>query len=720
MKKSKYFILLSFFLCFLATLPTLHATKSTPSVIDEDILKKIRNEVSGSICFEHIRQMSTLHRLWGSRDYHLAAKYFIDKSIEYGLQEAVIEKYPIKTGKENFWMHSTGGYVPWDLRGAEIRLIKPHHMLISRYESAPSAVAVCSRSADIQAEVVYVGRGDMEEAYQGKNVQGKIVLAEGGRHENVHDMAVHRFGAQGTIHFYNRKGNFWESEGIYWGRIRPWNKEWTRESTFGINISATQGLLLKNLLDKGEKVVLSAKIDAAVLKDGVYELATAVIPGSDLPEEEFIFYAHLDHPKPGSHDNASGNAVLLEIARTLSSLIQKKIIPPPKRTIRFMWIPHMSGLNMYFVNNQEKIGKVKGGCNVDCVGVNQAKFPTMFHVASPPHSLPTFLTDITNNLVDHFNLQMAKGKDVLFSPEGSRNLFSVALMPYQGASDEYTTNTRSLNMPSIYFYDYPLPPRHNQINFLEYVDRTNLKRISYLGAITSYAFASAGKEMVPRLLNEVLYRGKVRLNRELTMAKALLEESCQKSVHKNYATGKNLLDWGIKREKGIGDSLKEIISESKHLKFLYSDYENLSKKNSSNCLNQLRKYYELKCQSLNTQPLKKIPRVQKSPWEKTIPVLNPNIKGSPGYFSNYFEDLLGEDYLNKYKGVRRSYKYGNVGYYETLNYIDGKNTVADIFDAVQAELWSGGYSASHHLSFEEMSNYLRMLKDAQVINFRKK
>jgi len=716
-KTNRWSFFLFSVLIFVFSFATASAQATNP-VIEEDILNRIANEVSGSICFEHIRYLSTLHRIWGSRDYHRAAKYFVDKSIAYGLSEAEIEKYPIKTGRESFWMHSVGGNVPWDMKAGEFRLVEPFPMLMTHYESAPSTVARGSRSADTKAELVYVGLGDSEEHYNAKDVRGKIVLSEGGRHESVHELAVHRFGALGTVQFYNRQGNYLESESIYWAGIMPWSHDGKKTSTFGVNLSTSKGLYLKNLLENSEKVVVSVKIEADIVQDGVYELATAVIPGSAKPEEEFIFYAHLDHPKPGAHDNASGDAVLLEIARTLSSLIQKKIIPPPKRTIRFMWIPHMSGLNMYFFHHQEKIGKVKAGCNIDCVGVDQSRFPTKFHVALPPHSLPTFLSDITNNLVDYINDKITTRRDMLFSPEGSRNMFSVTVRPYLGASDEYTANTRSLGIPSIYLFDSPLPPRHNQINFLEYIDRTNLKRIAYLGAIISYAYTSVGEEIVP-LLREINYRGKERLERELLKANILIEESTPEDIHQNFTKARNLLFWGSKREKGMLSSLKKFISDKNQPKLRYSEYSKLLDEHVSFCQGQLRRFYEAKRKNLNVRPLKVIPRAKEldPSWEKTIPVLSPKIKGSIGYFSDYLEDKLGEDFLTKYKGVRGSIKYGNVGYYEAMNFINGRNSFADIYEGIQAELWSGDYSPYHTLSFEEMINFFRMLKDAQVITF---
>jgi hypothetical protein len=38
----------------------------------DDILQKIANEVSGSICFEHVRYFSTLNREFGLSDHHQA------------------------------------------------------------------------------------------------------------------------------------------------------------------------------------------------------------------------------------------------------------------------------------------------------------------------------------------------------------------------------------------------------------------------------------------------------------------------------------------------------------------------------------------------------------------------------------------------------------------------------------------------------------------------
>ena len=82
--------------------------------------------------------------------------------------------------------------------------------------------------------------------------------------------------------------------------------------------------------------------------------------------------------------------------------------------------------------------------------------------------------------------------------------------------------------------------------------------------------------------------------------------------------------------------------------------------------------------------------------------------------------MVGEDFLEKYEGMTSAFRRRNKSLLESFNYIDGKNTISDIYGAIQAGLWSGGYPSSPytHISFEELANYFQLLKDTQVIEFK--
>jgi len=700
------------------------------TLLDQEILTHIEKEVKGRICFEHIRKLGTFNRVWGSDDYHDAANYIAGKTKEYGLQNVVIEKFPIKTGKELFWMHNALGIIPWNGKKGELRLVQPYPGLISSTEIAPAMIANQSRSAHLTAEVVFVGTGLSDEDYKDKDVKGKIVLGEDTYSVMFHEKAVHEYGAAGTMNFFGKSGggvfygDYRQDEAIYNVWINAYNIAGTKQSTFSMNLSTSQGEFFKGLIEKGEEVVVSVDIDAELREDGDYELITAVIPGYQFPDEEYIFYAHFDHTKPGSHDNASGDAVLLEIARTLSSLIKRNIIPQPKRSIRFMWIPHMSGLNMYFHRYPEKIGKVKAGTNVDCVGLDFREYSSSFWVALPPHSLYTPLGAVTCNLVESLNnkmhraVQFNRRDDYMFSPEGSRNVFSATVVPYEGRSDEYTANTRTLNIPSIYFHDDPIPPRHSQVNFLKYIDSSNLKRICYLGSIISYAFCSMGIQDVPAVLNEIQFRGESLLLKELWKAKKIITGGAVEEAAQRFRISKNIIASGIERQTGMLESVRLYASSDENGNKLINKTLAIFKSKAEAFQNELDTYYIDLCKKNGVEPVME-PELSDTEKRlgKIIPAHNPEIKGSPGFAARFLENKLGPEKFQSFN-ISPRYSYGHIGYYEILNFIDGRKSILDIYNFVLSETISGNYDKVYQLSLTDIENYIGCLEAAGVINFK--
>ena len=79
----------------------------------------------------------------------------------------------------------------------------------SRFASSSRDIATLvpgSRSADVTAELIYVGRGDRESDYAGKTVGGRIVLVSGPV-APAHNLAVRKFGAAGVVSFSTEPGS---------------------------------------------------------------------------------------------------------------------------------------------------------------------------------------------------------------------------------------------------------------------------------------------------------------------------------------------------------------------------------------------------------------------------------------------------------------------------------------------------------------------------------
>ena len=89
------------------------------------------------------------------------------------------------------------------------------------------------------------------------------------------------------------------------------------------------------MAESSEPLQVHAAVETT-LSRGELPVLNGVIEGASKPNEEVLFIAHICHPSPGANDNASGSALILEVARTWCRLIAEGKLPRPARTIR-LW-----------------------------------------------------------------------------------------------------------------------------------------------------------------------------------------------------------------------------------------------------------------------------------------------------------------------------------------------------------------------------------------------
>src|SRR5262249_29987925 len=136
--------------------------------------------------------------------------------------------------------------------------------LITRYRDIPTTLATGSHSGDVTADLVYVGRGDAEADYAGKNVAGKIVLVSGPVGA-AHTLAVGRFGAEGVVSFYNATGKPVDRpDQIGWSGIGGrGGAPGAAKQTWGFILSERMGLDLLSMLERHQAVKVHAIVKAA-------------------------------------------------------------------------------------------------------------------------------------------------------------------------------------------------------------------------------------------------------------------------------------------------------------------------------------------------------------------------------------------------------------------------------------------------------------------------
>lgn len=95
----------------------------------------------------------------------------------------------------------------------------------------------------------------------------------------------------------------------------------------------------------------------------------AELRGAQKPDERFVYSAHVQ--EPGANDNASGVALLAEMARTTSVLFKSGRINPA-RTLTMLWGDEIRSTQRYLQEDSVRRAGVKWGMSLDMVGENTA------------------------------------------------------------------------------------------------------------------------------------------------------------------------------------------------------------------------------------------------------------------------------------------------------------------------------------------------------------
>lgn len=676
-------------------------------ILSRDVLERIAGEVSGKIAFEHIRDLGIFSRWYGSDDMEKAAGYVLSKAERYGLSDICLERFNVNRDTY-YWMQKP--WLAWDCETAELRMHKPERQLIASYEANTPCVLVYSRDADVEAEVVYVGKGVEAAEYQGKDVKGKIVLAYGNPWA-VSKIAIFEMGAAGILYGPGLDKPGLNSNNIVQTRIRPWSDDGDKRSTFGFSLSTHQARSILDYLEKGQKVVLRAVVKAEVRVPGSHVGVTATIPGTVYPEEEIILTAHLDHPRPGAHDNNSGCATLLEVARCLRILVDQKVIEPPKRTIRFFWTPHVWGAHMLFLRFPELFKKTIANINVDCVGLDQTKVSSSLTVVLPPHSRASFLGDVLENTLNYVVLcnndsrwGRQKYGPQMIDQDGSLNVFNGRSVPFLGYSDHMFFNSGDVGIPGVMLIDLPFGSHHSQNDKLELLDPTQLKRISFLIAASAYTISAVGPEEFYRLIDEVYHKGRMRLEAELKLARSILYQAGKEQVNGYYQSVENMVRHCFKKEYQALLSTALFAGRDREAASRISQHKGELQKFEKDCLTDLLSFHRWRCEKLGATPQWPGDSPEELQFKKIIPQKNPALKGDFGSLNDYPADKY------QVKDIMPDHPY----YYELLNLMDGRRNMLEIIRFVQAEALSANYES---LSLDQIGDYLRLLKDAGIISY---
>ena len=651
---------------------------ATPPLLPEPVIAALASELDGDRAKRDIEVFAQLHRMRASQPFHRANEHIVAELQRAGLSDVEVLRFPA----DGTTMFGTQKARPaWDAEFAELW---DEGTRIASWESMPLSLAQDSDSGEVTANLADVGAGTKEQDYAGKNVHGQLVLTSS-QPEDVAPLAVDRFGAAGIVSYVQNQTTAWSGEDetlVRWGHLDSFSPR----RTFAFMVSLKQARNFQARLAAGGTVRLRASVKAQ-RHAGEYEIVTATIAGADpaLAQQQIAFTCHLDHPRPGANDNASGCATILEVARSYARLIAQDKLPRPRRTLRFFWPPEIEGSTILLNARPDLARQIIADIHMDMVG-GGPRTKAVFHVTRSPASLPNFVNDVAEAFAAFVNAEsdaFASGRDArypLIAASGDKQALLAQVKEFDAGSDHVVFTDSSFRIPTIYMNDWPDRYIHTSGDLPENIDATKLERAGFIGAASGWFLANLSADDLPALSalleRQSLQRTGLMLGRRVGLAPD--EQAVIETMHMAY-------------ERKVLDSLERWLTVPAATRTARQRF-----------LSQLAAISMSGRTSAKREP------------PGAVYVRNAEPKGPMTVFGyDYVVDHLGAERaealaLTHYSGLR-----GSGGEYaiEALNFVDGHRSVRDIRDALAAEFGP--------VPLEHVAAYLEALETIKVIRFAK-
>lgn len=681
------------------------------TLLDRAILQAFDEELSGVAAKDHVSRLTQLHRVPASPGFHDAIEYVTGRAKAFGLSDVHVETFP---GDGTTYFGTLHGSRGWRVDGGSLDEVTPQPRRIISYEDVRLAVADNSESADVTAALVDVGSGAQAREYEGKDVGGKLVLCDA-TPSACHRQAVEQRGAAGLVSYNSNQPSAWwrdDQDLVRWGHLDARG----RHNTFAMMISVREARALQQRLGRGEPITLHAVVRARNDDAQPYETLVATIPGLDPSAGDIVFSCHLDHEKPGANDNASGCAANLEIARALKTLIDARRIPPPARTIRFIWPSEMTGTIAYLAKYPGIAARIRAAVHLDMVGADPFITKSILHVTRSPWSIAT----VTDDVEEVFGRYVIDGAfraagdgdmtHAIRSPGGSKDAFWADVTPYASGSDHWIYQEGGFGIPSIYLRDHPDIYIHTTGDLPDNIEPTKIKRAAFIAAASGYYLATMPD------------RGESLLALSYANAHERLAEDGRRAIAMAAAPGRgrdaaNIVAQGVLREQRrlgsfgrfeIGTPVRPI----EGLRAALSTVDGRLKPDTGGEL-EAALADAGKAILMTFMPRADVERLARAGFrppsaDPRVPVRNAAVKGPLDPNGDWVIEKAGAAAVTI--PITRVPNSADLTY-EIANFIDGTRSVGEIRDAVSAEF--------EPIDLEAVAEYIDVLAKAGAVTFKR-
>ncbi|MFX1510258.1 MAG: DUF4910 domain-containing protein [Promethearchaeota archaeon] len=663
----------------------------------------IIEELSGTIAKDYVSEIIRFHRIQASPGFHDAIYYVKEIIDKFPGLRTEVEVYPAD-GKTKTWQWTAP--LGWRVVDGTLHLVSPKPEILGRFTENPVSVVAHSQSADIVAPLVYLEDGSSEKDYRRVDVKGKIVLTTG-RADQVQREAVFKRGALGTIHFPPLERRTKHPNLIPYLGIWPNAKE-KDKVRFAFAVSGQIGTRLRHLIETEPEVLVHANIDAELFS-GEQRVLTAVIEGTEFLREEVLLIAHLCHPRPGANDNASGSALLMEIARVITTLIHEGKLPAPLRTIRFLWVPEFYGTLAFLKAHPELVPRIMSAINCDMVGADPTMVGGVINLHRTPDSLPSFV----NDLLEYHLCEAAKNPN-LISPDGSHLPFHFDVQKYDWRSDHTVFIDPSFNVPCPMLNQWPDAYYHSNLDSLDKIDTTHLRRVGYGVIMTLLTQAYAESDDAMFLATQVHANAHTRITQTTQQyvqeaIQAISQTERGAVLARTLRKAMESIRQISHRESVALQSVKVLSPHDSELhNFIDLMLEDLVQERQEE-VRKLRQVEDLLSRSIGYSPLKRLVLRKK---EREAKKLSPRRKfQGPLHFTEFVRQTRPQD-KNWLRANQKNQPFFVEALLELTNFMDGHRSLYEIFTALEAEF-------GEVANIDTIMRFIQLLKEQNLIEIEK-
>ncbi|MCL2738887.1 MAG: M28 family peptidase [Bacteroidales bacterium] len=615
-------------------------------------------------------------------------------------------------GLDNIRLENVAKADTWNGISASLWEVSPTIQKIADYDELVVMLASGSENADVEAELVWVSLENIRNTQPNAELAGKIVLTDAP--VSMGHAYAQANGGLGVVSFYSSRFLFdpiqIPNAGIGSRGGVPANP--AQKALFGFNITPRQGFDLKSRLLGGDKIKVQAKVQSNRVQFDIPAIHCS-IKGSDPNAGSIIFSAHLfeGYNKLGANDNASGSAVILEVARTLKTLIDKGLIERPKRSMHFVWGDEFRATGPWASNNRDITESALCNINLDMVGINLKDNNSYYTLHRTTYGNPHYINDVAENFFIYMGetnrnsiLAPARGVNYIkpvVAPSGTDDTFVYAISEHYGASDHEVFNDWGIQVPGIIMITWPDPYYHTSEDRVDKMDATQLKRATVLAAATAYTIAVANQEGALRIGAEVVANANKRLG--FYQIKYIDMIANATDVDAAYRHAVFAIEGHAKNEKNTLATVQELTPDNKAISDYIKKGNTSIDKTTANIIESLKIYAEVRA----GKPMK----ITLSPAEIAASRNYPVQTSKPKEMRYGALNRAQESFSIEERMELRAKLSNPADIARMTN--SGNNSVLDIHKMMLAQ-------HNRILSLEEINNFLSMLEKEGYVKMVKK